>query len=113
MDMSKYFKYESSFIPSEEVMKLDERILDDLYATSSTTEKCNIFFHLQNEYYYLLNGKDYKNAAHICYLISYYLFTALTPPHSETLAREYALTAIKLDDLPMYREWLSEVEMGN
>lgn len=113
MDMHKYFKYESTFIPIKEVMELNEKILDDLYATSSETEKFNVFFHLQNEYYYLLNKKEYKKAAHICYLISYYLFIALTPPHSESLAREYALAAIKLDDLPMYREWLNEVEMGN
>lgn len=113
MNMEQYFSYESTYIPSDEVLKIDERILDDLYSTSNSTEKFNVFFHLQNEYFYLLNNKKNKEAAHVCYLISYYLFTALTPPHSETLAEEFAKTAIRLDNSLKYSEWLNEVKNGN
>lgn len=113
MDMKQYFRYESTYIPNDEVLKIDERMLDDLYSTSNEIEKFNVFFHLQNEYFYLLNNGKHKEAAHICYLISYYLFTALTPPHSETLAQEFAITAMKLDNSPKYLEWLSEVKNGN
>lgn len=44
MNMEQYFSYESAYIPSDEVLKIDERILDDLYSTSNSTEKFNVFF---------------------------------------------------------------------
>lgn len=114
MDIKQYFfDYESTYIPEEKVMQITEKMLDDLYATANDTEQFNVFFHLQNELFYLLNKEMNKEAAYISYLISYYLFVALTPPHSETLAQEFAKEAIKLDSCPKYLEWLEEVKAGN
>lgn len=108
-----FFEYESSYIPAEEVMQITETMLDDFYLKANDTEQFNVFFHLQNELFYLLNKGLNKEAAHISYLISYYLFVVLTPPHSEILAQEFAKEAIKMDNCPKYLEWLDEVKAGN
>ena len=113
MDIKQYFEYESECIPKEIVLQVDEQILDDLYASSDIFEKFNVYFHLQNNFFNLYNNGNYKEAAYICYLISYYLFVALTPSHSEDLAKEYAQKAIKMDSCPKYLEWLDEVKKGN
>ncbi len=113
MNMEQYFRYESTHIPIDEVLKIDERILIDLYVKSDVTDQFNVFFHLQNEYFYLINNKRNKEAAHVCYLISYYLFMPLTPPNSAELAEEFAKIAISLDNSPKYLEWLDEVKRGN
>ena len=54
-----------------------------------------------------------KETAHISYLISYYLFHPLTPPHSEELGMEFALETLKYDDNEKYHEWIEEVKGGN
>ncbi len=113
MDLKQYFMYESTYIPEEKVFLLTEEFLDDLYVTSDEIDKFNIFFHLQNEYFYLLRKERHIEAAYVCYLISYYLFQPLTPPHSCTLAYEYAARAIELNPIPKYSEWLEEVGRGN
>ena len=46
-------------------------------------------------------------------LISYYVFTPLTPPHSETIALEFAKKAISIDSTEKYIHWLKIVNKGN
>lgn len=111
--MEKFFTYYSREIPADKVFLLTEEILGNLYASFSEIEGCNVFFHLQNEYFYLKSQGLIKEAAYICYLISYYLFHLLTPPHSDKLAYEYAQKAIKLDPTSKYADWLEEVKKGN
>ena len=55
MEFRKYFSFYSEPIPVEDVELLTENILDDLYASSSEVDQLNIFFHLQNEYFFLNN----------------------------------------------------------
>ena len=54
-----------------------------------------------------------KEAAHLNYLIAYYLFTALTPPASDILAKHYSKSAIDLNPLPRYMEEAAFIENGN
>ena len=111
--MEKFFNYYSREIPVDKVLLLTEEILVNINASFSEIEGCNVFFHLQNEYFYLKSQGLIKEAAYICYLISYYLFHLLTPPHSDKLAYEYAQKAIKLDPTSKYADWLEEVKKGN
>ncbi|EOD00947.1 hypothetical protein [Caldisalinibacter kiritimatiensis] len=113
MDIKKYFDYYSSVIPIERVMELSENDLDDLYANSKEIDGINVFFHLLNQYIYLKQHDAKKETAHICYLISYYVFTALTPPHSENIALEYGKKAIQYNNDTKYKEWIEEILKGN
>ena len=76
MEFRKYFSFYSEPIPAEDVELLTENILDDLYASSPEADQLNIFFHLQNEYFFLKNTEKVSEMAYICYIISYYLLTA-------------------------------------
>ena len=113
MDIKNYFSFESEPIPAEYIFCLTESVLDDLYSSSSEIEQFNIFFHLQNEYIFLKNAWKNKETAYLCYLISYYVFTPLTPPHSETIALEFAKKAISIDSTEKYIHWLKIVNKGN
>ncbi len=113
MNIKDYFTFYSDPIPVENVFLLTPEVLSDLYCSSSEIEQLNIFFHLQNEYFFLLNDNHIKEAAYICYLISYYLFTPLTPPHSDTLALEFIKKAIDLNSTDEYLDWLEIVKSGN
>ena len=69
MEFGKYFSFYSEPIPAEDVELLTENILDDLYASSSEVDQLNIFFHLQNEYFFLKNTEKVSEMAYICYII--------------------------------------------
>lgn len=113
MNIKNYFSFESESIPAENIFFLTEAVLDDLYINSSEIEQVNIFFHLQNEYIFLKNAEKKHETAYLCYLISYYLFTPLTPPHSATIALEYAKEAVNLETTEKYINWLNIVKQGN
>ena len=53
MDIKSFFSYYSEEIPVENIFELTESVLDELYVNSNETNQFNIFFHLQNEYFYL------------------------------------------------------------
>lgn len=113
MDIKSFFSYYSEEIPVENIFELTESVLDELYVNFNETNQFNIFFHLQNEYFYLKKNKNLKELAYVSYLISYYIFHPLTPPHSESLALEYAKIALELDNNPKYKDWIEEVKAGN
>lgn len=115
MDFQKYFEYKNYnfIIPVNEIMKLNERELGSLYAENDESTKFNVYFILLNEYHYLEQSNNFEESAHVCYLISYYLFHLLTPPASEELAMIYAQKARTIHDIPKYHEWIEEVEKGN
>lgn len=113
MNIKAFFEYESTAIPVDEIFSLTESVLDDLYITSSEAEQFNIYFHLHNEYVHLKNANYVRETAYLCYLISYYLFVSLTPPHSEEIALEFIQEAINLDACEKYTKWLDIVKSGN
>ena len=51
--MEEYFTFYSREIPADKIFLLTEEVLQDLYVSLSEIEGCNVFFHLQNEYFYL------------------------------------------------------------
>ena len=105
--------FESCEIPTDEVFLITEETLDNIYASSSEADQFRPFFHLQNEYFILKNQNLARKTAYICYLISYYVITALTPPHSEEIALEYAQEAVRRDSCAKYIQWLDIVKQGN
>jgi hypothetical protein len=113
MNIMEYFSYESPEIPKEAIMELTENDLDDLYVKCDEIEGINVFFHLQNEYIYLKEQNAQKELAYICYLISYYIFNPLTPPHSEHIAMYYAKKALYYDNDKKYNDWIEIVSKGN
>lgn len=113
MNMKKYFEYDSSVIPPEKIFSVTEEFLDDLYVNSSEVERLNIYFHLQREYFYLRNEGKLKEASYVCYLISYYLFVPLTPPHSDILALEFAKKAFSIFPDEKYKLWIERLKEGS
>lgn len=113
MNIKSFFEYEGSEIPVDNIFALTEELLDDMYATSSEVEQYNIYFHLLNEYTYLKNANFVRETAYVCYLISYYVFISLTPPHSEKIALEYIGEAIRLCECSKYYKWLKVIKRGN
>lgn len=113
MDLLSHFEFHSQLIPVKNIFDLTEAILSDLYTQSNEVEGLNIYFHLQYNYYSLLKNNHFKEAAHICYLMSYYLFVPLTPPHSESLALEFATKAEELNPNEKYVQWIEYVLKGN
>ncbi|MBQ2141313.1 MAG: hypothetical protein II433_09500 [Acidaminococcaceae bacterium] len=94
--------------------KITREGMDDLYAMSNDVEKSNIFFNLQFIFISVKASGDRKLAAHIGYIISYYLFVLLTPPHSEEIALYYANEAVELANKEeKYVEWVDFVKEGN
>ncbi|OYO59730.1 hypothetical protein C8E03_11759 [Lachnotalea glycerini] len=113
MNFKEYFKFESEVIPINLITQLTEKELDDLYSSNDETLQFNVFFILLNEYHYLKKEKAKEELAHVCYLLSYYLFIPLTPPHSEELALAYAEEALNYSENSKYAEWIEEVKRGN
>lgn len=113
INIKQYFNYDKPAIPPELVYEITESFLDDFYASSNDSEKFNLFFHLLHEYQFLNSLDLQEETAYLCYLLSYYLFVSLTPPHSMPLALFYAKEAVRLHETEKYKEWLNLVERGN
>ena len=105
--------FEHSGLSVDDLFSITEDSLDSLYAKSSETEQFYPFFDLCNEYFILKKKNLSKETAYVCYLISYYVFTALTPPHSEEIALEFANEAVRSDPCTKYIQWLYIVKQGN
>lgn len=98
----------------EVASRITREIIDDLYVNSDDIEKSNIFFNLQFIFFRLKDSGNRDLAAYIGYIISYYIFILLTPPHSEENALYYANEAVKLTNMSeKYVEWLDFVKEGN
>ncbi len=111
--MNLYIDFNYSFISENQVLNVSTYDVDCFYSSSTEIERLNFFFVLLNTFHLLSKKSDNEKAAHISYLISYYLFTALTPPGSESLALYYGECSISLSPLTKYKEWLLVVKNGN
>ena len=97
----------------EVAARVTREVIDDLYVASNDMGRLNIFFNLHYMYTRSRNVGKKEIAAHICFVISYYLFVLLTPPHSEEIALQYANEAVDLDNRKKYTEWISFIKKGN
>lgn len=100
-------------IKESDVLLIQPFDLDAFYVSASTFDKSNIYFVLLVSRNYFVEKKDYEKAAHLNYLIAYYLFITATPPGSSLLAVDYIKQAISLNPLEIYQEWLEKMLQGN
>lgn len=99
--------------PKEAVLSITPNDLDEFYVAASDFDKSNLFFMLLTSLHHYEGGGDARRAAHLSFLIAYYLFITLTPPGSFDLAMHYIGKAISLNPIPEYEEWLGLIKKGN
>ena len=86
---------------------------EDFYVKASEIDQLNLYFELEASFHkYVSEGKN-ELAAHLAFLIAFYLFIVLTPPASCDLALHYIHEALRLNPLPEYEEWLEHIKEGN
>ncbi|BAL00433.1 hypothetical protein OBV_32340 [Oscillibacter valericigenes Sjm18-20] len=100
-------------MPENDVLHVQPSDLDALYVAASDFDKSNLFFVLLTSFHHYMDAGKREKAAHLCFLMAYYLFITLTPPGSCELAMHYIKQAIALNPLETYREWLPLIEKGN
>ena len=105
--------WDNPLIEEGDVLQVKTSDLDNFYIAASDFDKSNLFFVLLNSYHCYLDKDEQKTAAHLSFLIAYYLFITLTPPGSCELAMHYIKQAISLHPLEEYSKWLILIEKGN
>lgn len=100
-------------ISEDNILAMIPRDIDDQYEVSSEIERFNLFFILLATFHSCEDSNKTVLAAHMAYLLSYYLFVALTPPGSEKLALHYAQKALELNPSSLYTQWYDFVLTGN
>lgn len=95
------------------VLSIRPSDLDDFYASASDSDKGNLFFVMLTSLHHFEGIGDTRRAAHLSFLLAYYLFVALTPPGSLELALRYIEKALSLNPIPEYEEWLGLIKRGN
>lgn len=105
--------WEEPIIQENDVLQIQPSDLNDFYVAASDFDKSNIFFVLLTSFHYYHACKSSEKAAHLSFLIAYYLFITLTPPGSWELAMYYIDQAISLNPLETYKEWHTLIEQGN
>lgn len=105
--------FEIPIIPEKKILHETESEIDDLYSTLSNNDQFNLFFMLLTTMHQYEKEQKKEAAAHAAYLLSYYLFVALTPPGSEQLALQYIEKAIEMNPASLYKNWKKFVMDGN
>lgn len=111
--MKLVINWDDPLIAADDIMAIRTDDLDDFYVTACDMDKANLFFVLLATFHHCMEQHRREQAAHISFLMAYYLFTALTPPASGELARHYIRQAICLHERRLYREWAAYIERGN
>lgn len=87
--------------------------LYDSYEKYTETDQANLYFVMLNSAIYFEKNEKNTTAAHMYYLIAYYLFDMLTPPASCDLACLYAEKAVHLDRCMEYEAEYRRMLQGN
>ena len=111
--MTLNINWQEPIIQEQDVMQILPTDLNDFYTAANHFDKTNLFFVLLTSFHHYLDREEGEKAAHLSFLMAYYLFITLTPPGSWELAIHYINQAISLNPLDEYREWLSLIEKGN
>ena len=106
-------EWENPIIKADDVLQICSNDLDDFYSMASAPDKTNIFFVLLASSQHYIDKGNHEYGAHLCFLMAYYLFIALTPPASSELAKYYINKAISLNSHDEYKELSKLVEKGN
>ena len=113
MAVKEKIDFDKPIIGKDHILEIDSGDLDDFYVCASATDRNNFFFVLLASLHYYEENVDTLRAAHLSFLVAYYVFIPLTPPGSHCLALHYMNKAISLYPLPEYKEWLVVMEKGN
>lgn len=105
--------FDKPVISEDNILAITPGDIDDQYEVSSESERFNLFFVLLTTFHSCEDSNKTVLAAHMAYLLSYYLFVALTPPGSEELALHYAKQALELNPSSLYTQWYDFVRTGN
>jgi len=105
--------WEKPILQEDYVLQIELSDLDDFYVMASDLDKSNLFFVLLVSFQNYLEKLRQELAAHLSFLMAYYLFTSLTPPGSYELSMHYIKQAVLLNPLEIYKEWYSLIEQGN
>lgn len=100
-------------IKDVDVLRITPSDLDDFYVSASVFDKSNLFFVLLTSLQHYEEQGETEKAAHLSFLVAYYLFMPLTPPGSCLLALHYIKKAIGLSPKAEYQKWLELMEKGN
>lgn len=105
--------WENPIIAKANILQIQPSDLDDFYISASDLDKGNIFFVLLVSFNHYREENCKAEAAHLSFLMAYYLFVTHTPPGSYDLARYYIAEALQLNPLDEYKEWQALIENGN
>ncbi len=99
----------------KEIENISFNDISDIYCDADELERLNFFFTLSGTYHTLVeHGAKKEILAHLCSLLTFYVFFHLTPPNSEVLGRAYIRKAIELmPDNEVYKEEYQQVLRGN
>lgn len=103
--------WDEPIVPASEILSITPDELDSFYTAASETDRLNLFFILLATCQ--AQAADPEKAAHLCFLMAYYLFVTLTPPASQPLASYYIRRAMELHPKDEYKTWLTLIEQGN
>ena len=105
--------WENPLICAEKALDIRCSDLDDFYAGASDADRMNLFFVLLCSLHRCIEDNWQAEAAHLSFLIAYYLFVPLTPPASQELAAYYIRQAISINPCEEYSRWLALIDQGN
>ena len=100
-------------ISENDAMQIETLDLEDFYATASDLDKANLYFVLLNSFHHYMSKEKRETAAHLSFLMAYYLFMCLCPPASCELAMHHIEQAISLHPTEQYEEWREHICEGN
>ena len=109
--MRRSIDWDEPYIKTDVILGITASELDDFYAAAEEPDRLNFFFVLLNTLNRCINDKE--KAAHVLYLIAYYLFVPLTPPASQELAEHYINRAIERNPKDEYLLLREIIRNGN
>lgn len=109
--MELYIDFGSPLFEEDVASAITPGDLDDFYVKANELDRLNLFFMLEASFHkYVLEGKN-ELAAHLAFLIAYYVFIPLTPPASQNLALHYIREAVRpAPRNSSYAEWLERIK---
>lgn len=100
-------------IKEADVLSITTDDLCAVYESASDLNKGNLFFVLLASFFDYTEQEKQEAAAHLSFLIAFYLFMIHTPPGSQALAMHYIKQAVALNPADQYKAWVSLIEKGN
>ena len=97
-------------LSEENILKLSLVDLDDFYvSTQHNYKQYDLFFVLLSSFNRYLDAGKKEIAAHLSFLMAYYLFIPLTPADSLELAYYYIKKAVELNPKDEYIHWRDSI----